>query len=267
MLLVESKPNLTQFGSLDGLRALAVAGVVWHHAGDRGLGPPIAQRGFLGVDLFFVISGFLITRLLLREQQSLGRIHLRAFFARRALRLMPLYYLVLLVMAVLLGLVWPGAPMAEAYFRDLPYYATYTSNWIVPGTILALSWSLALEEQFYLTWPLVLRFARRTAGSALLVACGASLLMHGGLLDSLLDASFGERWRLMPVWWTGLTSGLAALVIGVRSLRFRSWPKSRSSSSTNQDGRFTCWKTALRLASSCNRQGRVGLTVDCVSNG
>lgn len=82
------------FGSLDGLRAISIIGVVWHHTGaDTGLRG--MTRGFLGVDLFFVISGFLIVSLLLRERRRTGAISLRAFYARRLLRIFPLYYGVL----------------------------------------------------------------------------------------------------------------------------------------------------------------------------
>lgn len=198
------------FGSLDGLRGLAVLAVLWHHAGERGLGPAIAQRGFLGVDLFFVISGFLITTLLLREVRAAGRIHLGAFYARRALRLMPLYYALLGVLALLFGAVWPDALMSGPFFDDLPWYASYSSNWIVPGTFMAITWSLAMEEQFYLTWPTILRWAPGSASSCLLLAGGSSLLVHSGLLDELLQSVFGPAWQLLPM----LGSTLLPLALG-----------------------------------------------------
>lgn len=199
-----------RFGSLDGLRGLAVLAVLWHHAGERDLGPAIAQRGFLGVDLFFVISGFLITTLLLREVRAAGRIHLGAFYARRALRLMPLYYALLGLLALLFGLVWPDTLMSGPFFDDLPWYASYSSNWIVPGTFMAISWSLALEEQFYLTWPAILRWAPRSASGCLLLAGGSSLLVHSGLLDELLLSVFGPAAQELPM----LGSTLLPLALG-----------------------------------------------------
>lgn len=146
------------FASLDGLRAASIAAVVWHHTSGTtvaGDGPfdTLLGRGFLGVDMFFVLSGFLIVTLLLRERETQGQIRLGRFYARRALRIFPLYYAILAVLTVFLGLVRPGTGWAEAFFDKLPYYLTYTSNWLPDATVLAVTWSLAAEEQFYLAWP------------------------------------------------------------------------------------------------------------------
>jgi peptidoglycan/LPS O-acetylase OafA/YrhL len=86
-----------RFGSLDGLRALSVVAVIWHHSGGGMVASEWAQHGHHGVTLFFAISGFLITTLLLRERDRHGAIDLRAFYVRRALRIFPLYYAVLLI--------------------------------------------------------------------------------------------------------------------------------------------------------------------------
>jgi hypothetical protein len=83
------------FGCLDGLRALAIVAVVWHHAVPAGVGVAALDRGFLGVDLFFVVSGYLIVTLLLRERDRRGAIDLRAFYMRRLLRIVPLNYAVI----------------------------------------------------------------------------------------------------------------------------------------------------------------------------
>ena len=156
------------FGALDGLRALSVIAVVWHHARPLDWQSPLAQRGFLGVDVFFVISGFLITHLLIREEARAGQVQLTKFWVRRALRLWPLWFTILAALSGLFLTVLSDAPMTAPFWRDLPYNATYTSNLIVPGTFLALSWSLALEEQFYAVWPLV--WAKlRSAAAPLLV--------------------------------------------------------------------------------------------------
>lgn len=90
------------FGSLDGLRCLCIIAVLWHHAPVTEVvqQPLLLRRGFVGVDFFFVLSGFLITTLLLREESSTGRISLRGFYFRRALRILPVYFL--LVTAVIL---------------------------------------------------------------------------------------------------------------------------------------------------------------------
>src|SRR5215831_19037330 len=95
------------FGSLDGLRALAILGVIWHHSASALPGWPITARGFLGVDLFFVISGFLIVTLLLRERRRTATISLRKFYVRRFLRIFPPYY-GLLALVTIVALLKPG---------------------------------------------------------------------------------------------------------------------------------------------------------------
>src|SRR5579862_2132540 len=85
------------FSSLDGLRCLSILAVIWHHTGIRTGGVHLAEAGYLGVDLFFAISGFLITTLLLREKEQCGQISLKAFYLRRSLRIFPLYYTIIVV--------------------------------------------------------------------------------------------------------------------------------------------------------------------------
>ena len=179
------------FGALDGLRALSVLAVVWHHARPTGLTAPAASRGFLGVDVFFVISGFLITALLLREERAHGAVRLGRFWVRRALRLWPLWYGILIVLSLVFLFAVPNAAMAAPFWRDLPWNATYTSNFIVPGTFLALSWSLAVEEQFYLVWPIALAKFRSAAAPMLLFLGGLSVGAHLGLFDALVVDGFG----------------------------------------------------------------------------
>jgi peptidoglycan/LPS O-acetylase OafA/YrhL len=180
---------------LDGLRAIAVAWVVWHHTAQPLDWLPLTQNGFLGVDVFFVLSGFLINTLLLRERQRTGRISLRDFYIRRSLRIFPLYYA---VVALVFGYaMWRGsAASRESLLDDLPYLLTYTSNWVSGESILKITWSLSVEEQFYLVWPplLVLLGVRRSL--ALLVAFLAfNQLINFGLLHR----------------WLGSLAGLAAL--------------------------------------------------------
>lgn len=186
-------PSPGYFGALDGLRALSVIAVVWHHSRPTDLDSIVASRGYLGVDVFFVISGFLITHLLVREEERDGRVRLGKFWVRRALRLWPLWFTILIVLSILFLAVIPDAPMAAAFWRDLPWNATYTSNLIVPGTLLALSWSLALEEQFYVVWPLVWSKLRSAAMPLLLLLGGLSVGIHLGLFDALFVDWFGAR--------------------------------------------------------------------------
>jgi peptidoglycan/LPS O-acetylase OafA/YrhL len=178
------------FGSLDGLRGLSIAAVVWHHTNDGSVSAylPGARLGFLGVDLFFVLSGFLIVTLLLRERDRSGAISLRDFYARRALRIFPLYYGVLLAFTVLY---WSRVdPRAETFRSDLPYLALYLSNWIATPS-LAIAWSLAAEEQFYLLWPPVERWLRRCAVPLIVAFISVSELIQLGWLDPLLARAFG----------------------------------------------------------------------------
>lgn len=147
------------FGSLDGLRAISILAVMWHHTlgHEPGL-PRVLYAGPHGVTLFFAISGFLIVTLLLRERERRGRIDLPAFYMRRTLRIFPLYFAVLALYVVLVAVMERDSEAGREFFRNLPYFATYTTNWFVAlegRVIFYFSWSLAAEEQFYLFWPSV----------------------------------------------------------------------------------------------------------------
>ena len=93
-----------RFGSLDGLRCLSILAVLWHHSGVD-IDFPLFHRGQLGVRLFFAISGFLITSLLIRERVRHGEVSLRKFYVRRSLRIFPLYYAILLTYVVVVAIV------------------------------------------------------------------------------------------------------------------------------------------------------------------
>lgn len=145
---------------LDGLRGIAVLAVVVYHA-DLGF----LYGGFLGVDVFFVLSGFLITQLLLREISQTGGLDRANFYLGRIRRLLPALLLMLLVMVVISGLWVPDA--AFGIRRDLPWALTFVLNWsylffeqsyfvnIARQPLVQHLWSLAIEEQFYVIWPLV----------------------------------------------------------------------------------------------------------------
>jgi peptidoglycan/LPS O-acetylase OafA/YrhL len=177
------------FASLDGLRALSILAVVWHHTGARAFPYDSPLRsGAYGVSLFFCISGFLITTLLLREKQRRGDVSLRAFYARRALRIFPLYYAMLLAYTALVLVMEGTSEEGSEFFGNLPYFATYTSNYFVQdssGTIFYFVWSLAAEEQFYLVWPLVEKRLRKGLAVALLVALIAITVAQRELLSGI----------------------------------------------------------------------------------
>lgn len=111
-------------------------GLVWHHCyQDPNLGT-IGERGNLGVAMFFVLSGFLIVTLLLREKSRTDQIALRSFYARRALRIMPLDYGVVLVSTIVFMGLQAGSPAAQIMRDGLPYLLTYTTNWFFVETFL-----------------------------------------------------------------------------------------------------------------------------------
>ena len=164
---------------LDGLRAIAVIGVMIYHANHDWL-----PGGFLGVEVFFVISGYLITLLLMGERERNGHIDLRQFWARRFRRLLPALYVVMAFVAVYIAAFYPVA--REQTRGDFLAGIFYVSNWyeIFVGQGYGASeafvplrhlWSLAVEEQFYLVWPLVMvAILRRSRGR--LPAVGLKLI-------------------------------------------------------------------------------------------
>jgi len=144
---------------LDGLRGVSVLLVLSWHTGDA-LWQTV--RGYLGVTLFFVISGFLITTLLLREQDSYGRVSIWRFYVRRLFRITPMYYFVLLMYAVLV-LRFDMAGSSESFGARFLQLATYNGEFAGSGTF-SHAWSLGIEEKFYLIWP-VLNLRPIIAGS------------------------------------------------------------------------------------------------------
>jgi peptidoglycan/LPS O-acetylase OafA/YrhL len=143
--------------SLDGVRAVAILLVLYSHADIPGHSPFVlaaikGRCGFLGVQMFFVLSGFLITTLLLRERERTGSVSRKGFYLRRALRILPAYAAYLAVVAVL-------PPMADAALTGKDWFSalTYTVNFHSLPIPVAIShvWSLSVEEHFYLLWPLV----------------------------------------------------------------------------------------------------------------
>ncbi|HXP88257.1 MAG TPA: acyltransferase [Bryobacteraceae bacterium] len=149
--------------SLDGMRAVSIGLViVFHIVGMVPFGGALSNLGNLGVRVFFVISGFLITGLLLQEQDRIGTIALGRFYARRTLRIFPAFYLFLAVIGICAAAGWIALHKFE-----LLQAALYIMNYF-PGLqqsrYVKHLWSLSVEEQFYLLWPSVLAFAGRRRG-------------------------------------------------------------------------------------------------------
>ena len=157
-------------GDIQGLRAIAVGVVVLYHAG-----VPFLSGGYVGVDVFFVISGFLITTHLLTALERTGRIRLRDFYARRARRILPASFLILMLSVLaaliwfpplLLEQVWRGAVATALYMPNVLFAADGT-NYLAETTpsLFQHYWSLGIEEQFYIIWPLMLLLGWRLASS------------------------------------------------------------------------------------------------------
>ncbi|UNO40366.1 acyltransferase [Streptomyces sp. MST-110588] len=175
----EAPPSAARhIAPLDGLRGLAVLGVLFFHAGHF-------SGGFLGVDLFFVLSGFLITGLLLRERQARNApLDLVAFWGRRARRLLPALAVTL---AGTLLLVWASGPPSLLRYAldDAPWVVANLANWhfitdqvgywnAADTRVFGHLWSIAVEEQFYLVWPLAIGLAARGANGGRRVAAVAA---------------------------------------------------------------------------------------------
>jgi peptidoglycan/LPS O-acetylase OafA/YrhL len=202
---------------LDGLRGLAVLLVLAQH-----LGLPVFRGGGLvGVLLFFVLSGFLITWLLLDERAATGRIDIRAFYARRARRLLPAFVAMLAVVVGVAALVGNLGGIAGPALVAGAYVANWSHLFDIDMGPLNHTWSLSVEEQFYIVWPAVLIgfFAFRRLGWVILAACVAAVLwfmpMTGGAIAFGALLGVLVRGNLVPatptaVGWTAV-AGLVAL--------------------------------------------------------
>jgi peptidoglycan/LPS O-acetylase OafA/YrhL len=188
--------------AIDGLRAVAVAAVVFYHLGFAWI-----PGGFLGVDLFFVISGYVITRLLLDSIERSGGLDLRGFYKARARRLLPPMIFMIVVTGLYIS-IW-AQDSVKRFLTDVPFAISGTINWWLVANeqdyfeaigrppLLQHTWSLAVESQFYLIWPVILllvlkRFGKKVIPfAALLIALiSASVLFYVSLqLDASSDVS------------------------------------------------------------------------------
>ena len=192
-----TKGGIQYIPAIDGLRAIAVVAVILYH-----LGFDWIPGGFLGVDLFFVISGYVITRLLLDSIEISGGLNLRAFYLARLRRLLPALIFMIVTTAITVG-IWAPDTM-KRFLADTPFALTGTMNWWLVGReldyfetigrppLLQHTWSLAVEAQFYLIWPLILLLIlkwfgkKRVAMASLFFAAisGTALLLVSLRLDA-----------------------------------------------------------------------------------
>jgi peptidoglycan/LPS O-acetylase OafA/YrhL len=187
--VLKDEMKLSYIPQIDGLRALAILGVLFFH-----LDLPYCSLGWAGVELFFVLSGFLITRILLTTRLRPG--YFSSFYVRRSLRIFPIYYVVIVGYALL------GS--GQYHHGVIPYYLTYTQTITQlresfrDAPMLGHTWTLAIEEQFYLIWPMVILLVK---GRRLLVILSAMFLgsivaryaLQGHLSPFLVDGWIGVQ--------------------------------------------------------------------------
>lgn len=177
--------------ALDGVRGIAILAVLAVHT-NHVFGWSLLKGGSIGVDIFFVLSGFLITSILLEEWTTTANINLKHFYARRFLRLAPALVLVTIVLLLLSGLLFNAAE-AEQTRRTIPIALLYLTDFfasLAPQTSLGAlrhTWSLAIEEHFYLLWPPVLLFLLKSGLSRrgvllLTISLAVALCIHRALL-------------------------------------------------------------------------------------
>jgi peptidoglycan/LPS O-acetylase OafA/YrhL len=266
---------------VEGLRAVAVLAVVVYHAGLSQVG-----GGFVGVDVFYVLSGFLITGLLWEELQTTGRLRLGAFYGRRARRLLPAAVLVLMV-TVVASWVWLSPLQARGAARDAAAAALYVANYRfalqrtdyladASPSPLQHYWSLGVEEQFYLLWPLLLLVVflagrrlqtRSSAGAvaALALAGAGSLALSLRLTARSAPWAFfslpTRAWELAAGGLVALSAstlrrlpGAAAATLGWLGLEAIAWSITRFSAATPFPGiaaLLPVGGTAAVLAAGC----------------
>lgn len=214
-------------GDIQGMRAVAVAAVVIYH-----FAPARLPGGYVGVDVFFVISGFLITAHLLRELERTGSIRLRSFYSRRIRRLLPTAILVLAITVAASFALLPSSQLVET-LRQAAASASYVENWLLATSVVDYMaqdaaptpvqhyWSLSVEEQFYLVWPaallLVAWIARRRESSGSRRPILAMLLALGGISLALsvvlTDVDRASAYFVTPTRiWEFVVGGLLAFV-------------------------------------------------------
>jgi peptidoglycan/LPS O-acetylase OafA/YrhL len=221
---------------VEGLRALAVGAVLLYHAG-----VPFAPGGYVGVDVFFVISGYLITGLLLRELEKTGTIALARFYSRRAKRLLPMTVVVLGAVVLVVGM-WPRFDPVRMDEVSLGVVASglYAMNWLLAARAtdyfaagLQASpvqhfWTLAVEEQFYLLWPALLLAAAwwcHRAGWSLRPALAAAFAAV--TIASLTYSVYSTQLQAGAAYFSTLTRGwelaLGGMLGCLRSCRPHAW--------------------------------------------
>ena len=193
-----TKRGIQHIPAIDGLRAIAVTAVIFYHLGFQWI-----PGGFLGVDLFFVISGYVITRLLLDSIARSGGLDLRGFYKARARRLLPPMVFMIVVTAIYIS-IW-AQDSVKRFLTDTPFSLSGLMNWwlvakeqdyfeaIGRPPLLQHTWSLAVETQFYLVWPVLLLIILKRFGKKVIPVAALAIALISGtalfLVSLQLDAS------------------------------------------------------------------------------
>ena len=223
--------------ALDGLRGIAVGSVVLYH-----FFAPLLPGGYLGVDMFFVLSGFLITSLLIRERSATGRVDLKKFWVRRARRILPAAVSVLVIMTVITGLVGgdPAVGLPTQFLGTLFFVNNWTqiagaqSYFADSGVqVFAHYWSLAVEEQFYVFFPLIfVALTRKKIGLSLPAACvvgaASSALWMAFLYDPATDPTRVYSGTDTHAFGLLMGAALALLLTTTAPRAVDSWPVKRN---------------------------------------
>ncbi len=220
---------------IEGLRAIAVLAVLLFHAGVPGL-----TGGYVGVDVFFVVSGFLITSLLVAERDTEGSISLGAFYSRRIRRLLPVSALVA-VCTMVASYIWLEPLRIRSLVSDLFGVATFSSNFVfahrgadylqstLPPSPLQHYWSLAVEEQFYIVWPLLLAVvclgASRMSRIRLRVGVTAAVVTVGSFVACMLQMNSSQPWAFFSPHTRAFELSLGALTAVIPMHVSRTWQR------------------------------------------
>jgi len=209
---VKTSARIDHIPTLDGLRGIAVLLVLWWHLPEQLFGPLNAalrfalQPGYLGVDIFFVLSGFLITRILLDEKEL--RIPVTGFLLRRIARIFPAYYLLLLIIGF-------TEPDVRGYWWSFAYLSNFYFSFDQEFSPLRHTWSLAIEEHFYLIWPWVVVFLPVILSTAILVYFVLPIAVNLAITTAYLEPMLGfeaDALIYRITWYRMLSLGAGALL-------------------------------------------------------
>lgn len=220
----ETAQHKPYYGAIDGVRAICVLLVMMNHVHYAG-SSYIPPNAYLGVDIFFIISGFLITSLLRLEQRQTGRVDFAAFYWRRGFRILPVYFVVLLIYIAVCHL--PGYQEKWVQLKaGMPWFLTFLNEFAVEplkGSVFTHTWSLGIEEKFYLLWPVLFFLFARTMRTRVLLMLGLFCvllaipdpanhrhvhayygLLMGAVMAVALSSSYHQRIvdavRAIPAW-------------------------------------------------------------------